>query len=207
MEDKLHAVETTRGEKVLATVLAIFLLIAGVWVLDQLDDIPSPHRFPAPPNAWTLYQLKQLLLQLGYTIPLFIIAIVLFFKARERKSPYLIHVNAFLAFSTSLFAIALIRNDWFWRDTVVFGLSLVGATLSAIALAYLKKSQFSFERIARSRARKNRCPWCEFPFPVAGESEYCRNCGNRVMKPCEECNALRYVYLLHCHHCGTMISG
>ena len=211
MEEQLHEFETTRGEKILAVVLVIFLLIGGIWVLQKFEDIPAYSSGPYwDESAWRIYRLQVFALQLGLTIPLFIIALVLFFKVRARKSPYLIHMNAFMAFSAILFAYVLVEHNWIWwlwGGIGLFGLSMVGAALSAYALAYLKKYFFSFERVSRSRLRKNRCPWCGFPLPIVGASEFCRNCGKRVMKICEECNTLRFVYLLYCHHCGSIISS
>jgi len=151
-------------------------------------------------KAWRIYQLKVLVLRLSFTIPMFILAILIFLKARTRASLYMIHANAFMAFSALLLAYMTI--DYLWNTLSIIGLGLIGAASSAIALAYLKKSLFSFERISQSRVRKNQCYSCGFPFSPMGEDEYCRSCGNRVMDTCSECKSLQFTQLPYCHHCG-----
>jgi hypothetical protein len=44
-------IETTRSEKLLAFVLAIFLLIGGVWIYFKLDDIPAKPDHSTYPDA------------------------------------------------------------------------------------------------------------------------------------------------------------
>ena len=44
-------IETTRSEKLLAAVLAVFLLIGGLWIYFKLDDIPAKPDTSAYPDA------------------------------------------------------------------------------------------------------------------------------------------------------------
>jgi hypothetical protein len=44
-------IETTRSEKLLAVVLAVFLLIGGLWIYFKLDDIPAKPDYSAYPDA------------------------------------------------------------------------------------------------------------------------------------------------------------
>jgi hypothetical protein len=44
-------IETTRSEKLLAFVLAVFLLIGGLWIYFKLDDIPAKPDYSTYPDA------------------------------------------------------------------------------------------------------------------------------------------------------------
>jgi len=43
---EVEEIETTRSEKLLAVVLAVFVLVAGLWTYSRIDDF-ARHRFPA----------------------------------------------------------------------------------------------------------------------------------------------------------------
>jgi hypothetical protein len=46
----LEEIETTRSEKLLALVLAVFLLIGGLWIYYKLDDIPAKPDYNSYPD-------------------------------------------------------------------------------------------------------------------------------------------------------------
>ncbi|MFQ6137243.1 MAG: hypothetical protein ACE5PM_08695 [Candidatus Hydrothermarchaeales archaeon] len=147
-------------------------------------------------NAMRIYELKVLAVRLLFAVPLLVIAVFAFMRARAKKSKYMIHVNAFMAFASLLLFYMILEH--IWKAFHVIGVSIVGASITAIALAYLKKQIFSFERISMSRIRQNQCPWCS--FPITGE--YCRNCGKKAMEECPECKELKTVLMPYCQNCG-----
>ncbi len=151
-------------------------------------------------RALRVYQVKVLVLRLAFTIPLFASSIILFIKVRTRISPYMIHTNVFMAFSSILLAYMIL--DYLWSALSIITISLIGAALSAIALAYLKKTIFSNERISRSRLRKQQCLWCGYPLSTTSDDEYCRDCGRQVRVKCHSCHTLRSINLPFCQHCG-----
>jgi hypothetical protein len=51
MQIDTEEIQTTRSEKVLAFVLAVFLLIGGLWIYFKLDDIPAKPDYNTFPDA------------------------------------------------------------------------------------------------------------------------------------------------------------
>ncbi|MEA1893933.1 MAG: zinc ribbon domain-containing protein [Euryarchaeota archaeon] len=150
-------------------------------------------------TAYQIYRLKVLVVRLAFVIPLLAVAIVLFLKAKKVKSKYTIHANAFMAFASLLLIYMIIVNVW--KVLHAIGISILGAVACAIALAYLTKQYFSFERISISRLKQNKCPWCT--FPIRHDMSYCQNCGRKLASKCPECGELMPILTPFCPNCGN----
>ena len=150
-------------------------------------------------TARQIYRLKVLAVRLAFVLPLLVVAIVTFFKAKKVKSKYTIHANAFMAFASLLLIYMIIENVW--KVIHVVGISFLGAVACAISLVYLKKQFFSFERISMSRLKENKCPWCT--FPIRYDMPYCQNCGKKLADKCPECGEMRPILTPFCPNCGS----
>jgi len=150
-------------------------------------------------TAYQIYKLKVLSVRLAFVLPLLAVAIVLFLKAKKVKSKYTIHANAFMAFASLLLIYLIIDNVW--KVLHAIGISILGAVACAIALAYLTKQYFSFERISMSRLKQNKCPWCT--FPIRRDGSYCQNCGKKLTSKCPECGEIRLILTSFCPNCGN----
>ncbi len=153
--------------------------------------------------AMRVYELKVLLLRLGFVLPLFLTSLYVAQLARRRRSRYAVHANSFMAFSTLLLGYMLI--EYTWRSFHVIGVSAIGALATGVALAYLKREYLSRERIAMARLSRKRCPYCSFPFESG--DVYCRNCGLRLLVACDNCGALRSRFTSYCQSCGSPMRG
>ncbi len=63
---EVEEIETTRSEKLLAVVLAVFVLVAGLWTYSRIDDF-ARHQFPvtyvpSPVDAPAVQRLNACLL-------------------------------------------------------------------------------------------------------------------------------------------------
>ncbi len=150
-------------------------------------------------TAYQIYKLKVLAVRLAFVLPLLAVAIVMFLKAKKVKSKYTIHANAFMAFASLLLIYMIIMNVW--KVLHAIGISILGAVACAIALAYLTKQYFSFERISMSRLKQNKCPWCT--FPIRHDMNYCQNCGKKLASKCPECGEIMPILTLFCPNCGN----
>lgn len=153
--------------------------------------------------AKRIYELKVLVLRLGFALPLFIASIYVSQRARQGRSRYAVHANSFMAFSILLLFYMLI--EFTWRSFHVIGVSAIGALATGAALAYLKKEYLTFERLAKTRLSQRRCPYCSFPFEMG--DAYCINCGQGLTESCEKCGSPRSRFASYCHNCGAKIKG
>ncbi|AEH24128.1 double zinc ribbon domain-containing protein [Pyrococcus yayanosii] len=144
-------------------------------------------------REYQLYRLKVLALKLLFALPIFIASFLLFRKRRN------IYTTSLIAYS-SLLLVYLILSV-IWSTVQVIGLSLFGAGASAVALYYLRKEYFRPERVYRRRIWQNRCYRCG--FPVKDDYLYCPNCGTRLKEKCENCGAMKPLYLDFCPYCGV----
>ena len=149
--------------------------------------------------AYQIYRWKVLAVRLAFVLPLLVVAIAMFLKAKKVKSKYTIHANAFMAFASLLLIYTIIVNVW--QVLHVIGISILGAVACAITLAYIKKQYFSFERISMSRLKQNKCPWCT--FPIRHDMSYCQNCGKKLAYKCPECGEMRSILTRFCPNCGN----
>ncbi len=154
------------------------------------DDYNAVHQ---------VYRLKVLAVRLAFVMPLLLVAIFIFLRAKKVKSKYTIHANAFMAFASLLLIYMTIVDVW--KAAHVIGISIFGASACAITLAYLKKQFFSFERISMRRLRDNKCPWCN--FPIGHATTYCQNCGRKLAEKCPECGEMRPILTPFCPNCGS----
>ena len=149
--------------------------------------------------TYQIYRLKVLAVKLAFVLPLLAVAIAMFLKAKKAKSKYTIHANAFMAFASLLLIYTIIENVW--QSLHAIGISILGAVACAITLAYLKKQYFNSKRIAMSRLKQNKCPWCT--FPIRHDMSYCQNCGEKLAYECPECGEMRSILTRFCPNCGN----
>ncbi len=154
------------------------------------DDYNTAHQ---------IYRLKVMAVRLAFVMPLLLVAIFTFLRAKKVKSKYTIHANAFMAFASLLLIYMAVVDVW--KATHVIGISIFGASACAVTLAYLKKQFFSFERISMRRLRDNKCPWCN--FPIRYTTSYCQNCGRKLAEKCPECGEMRPILTQFCPNCGS----
>ncbi|NJE46338.1 zinc ribbon domain-containing protein [Thermococcus sp. GR7] len=146
-------------------------------------------------REYQIYRLKVLALKLLFALPIFIISFLLFRKRRN------IYTTSLIAYS-SLLLIYLILSA-IWSTIQMIGLSLFGAGASAAALYYLRKEYFKPGRVYKRRIGQNRCYRCG--FPVKDDYLYCPNCGAKLKEKCENCGAMRPLYLEFCPYCGVKV--
>ena len=162
-------------------------------VLNARESASDEYR-----RDYQIYRLKVLAIRLAFVLPLLAVAILVFLKAKKVRSKYTIHANAFMAFASLLLIYMIIENVW--KVIHIIGISILGAVACGVALAYLKKQFFSFERISMSRLKENKCPWCG--FPIRYDMLFCQNCGKKLAEKCPECGKMRPILARFCPHCG-----
>jgi hypothetical protein len=170
--------------------------------LEQKEEELSRAATLAHDEYWKEYQkyrLKVLAIRLTFALPLLAVGIVVFLKAKKTRSKYTIHANAFLAFTSLLLAYMIIVNVW--KVIHIVGISILGAVACGVALAYLKKQFFTFERISIARLKENKCPWCG--FSIRYEMVHCQNCGKKLAEKCPECGKMRPILTPFCPNCGN----
>jgi hypothetical protein len=150
-------------------------------------------------SAYMVWKLKTLGLRLLYAVPVLLLSIYFFNRARTRKSKYLILGNAFLAFGVLQFIFLILEHVW--TSFHVIGIAFVGALITGGALVYLKKDVLSPERVSVSRIKQNHCPYCNAPI----RGEYCFSCGRHLTELCPECQRANTVFSPYCKHCGAQL--
>ena len=171
--------------------------------IDQLDMKISEKRS----SAWKdynsemkVYGAKVLMARMVFVIPLMIASILSFLRMKRKHSKYLLLTNSFMAFSFILVAYSVLE---FVRVTAYFLLvSGIGAAISTAVLIYVIRSAFKMEKLALSRIKERKCPYCG--TPVIGR--YCISCGKEIVKPCPECGEDVLKFSLYCPKCGTKLS-
>lgn len=144
---------------------------------------------------FTVYQLKVLGLRFTFAIPVFVCALVLFMKMKKTK--YGILFTSLLA--SSVLLLLYMMAEYAVKSLHLFGTSLLGALSCAVALIWLKREYYSFERISKKRIEEGKCPWCQ--APVRGR--YCYSCGKLLEEVCPHCGEKKPVFTKYCLHCGN----
>jgi peptidoglycan/LPS O-acetylase OafA/YrhL len=182
-------VEITRSERLLAVVLAAFLLVGLLWAYVQLGDVQQGL------GDNTVTAGLRLLLVLGSLAGALRLMLVL----RRGRSSWIVVGYAGVGAATVL---ALVMAGDYLSDLVnptelgPLVLSLVGAAFTLAAIAGLQR--YLKRRIPARRVRRAECPFCG--YPVRGE--HCEGCGRAVLAPCARCTQPRRVGARHCAVCG-----
>jgi hypothetical protein len=164
-------------------------------------------------------EMRVFLLRLAITLPLLLISILLFFKAR--KTAYWPFVWGFIFFSLFTFFVELVPYLPSYGGYVRYIVGIVLTTFVGLysirALQRYLEQQRSAEQkpeeerrkdlsydVAQSRIAKNICPGCERPFDTSDPSNnFCMNCGLLVFQNCVVCTVRRTVFAHFCRSCGS----
>jgi hypothetical protein len=165
-------------------------------------------------------ELHVFLLRLALTLPLLLIAIVLFAKAR--KSSQWPFVWGFILFALFTFFVELVpylpSYGGYVRYIVGILVTILAGNYAIRALRrYLEKQKAEEQKpeeerrkdlsydIAQQRLAKRACPGCERPFDTADPtSNVCVHCGLLVFENCAQCATRQTVFTHFCRMCGLV---
>jgi Tfp pilus assembly protein PilX len=164
-------------------------------------------------------EMRVFLLRLSLTLPLILLSILLFFKAR--RTAYWPFVWGFIFFSLFTFFVELVPYLPSYGGYVRY---IVGIVLTVFIGLYAiralqryldqqksaeqkpeeeRRKELSYD-VAQARLAKKVCPGCERPFETADPANnFCMNCGILVYQNCTVCNVRRTVFSHFCRSCGA----
>lgn len=156
-------------------------------------------------RAENRYQLALFGLRFGYALPLFGLAVWLWFVLRRRRVRYLVLATAFVGFA-GIQALALVgQYGWYLlRDIGPIALSVSGSAVCVAGLVALRRWATSTKRVVTVRLRRGQCPFCGFPL-VAG-ADYCAGCGTKATEACPGCGTPNVARSAFCSHCGRTLA-
>ena len=207
----VEEIQSTKTEKLLAYVLAAFILLGGVWTYQQLDDVIRAHE-PLPTQTQGALAIVTSYLLLAYM--------------RRGTSRWLPLAASYVAAATILaFVLAAdYLTDYF--DPYDWGIAFVALLGILCTLAvYWGVHRYLVQRLPQRRVRRHQCPFCGYPGVAdmearrwsmsappgasdlggsapGGEGTHCEGCGREVVAPCANCEAPRRVGVAHCAVCG-----
>jgi hypothetical protein len=164
-------------------------------------------------------EMRVFLLRLALTLPLLLISIFLFLRAR--KTAYWPFVWGFIFFSLFAFFVELVpylpSYGGYVRYIVGILLTILIGIYAIRALqGYLDRQRSAEEKpeeerrkdlsydVAQARLAKKVCPGCERPFDMADPSNnFCMHCGLLVFQNCTVCQVRRTVFTHFCRSCGS----
>jgi hypothetical protein len=168
-------------------------------------------------------ELRVFLLRLAVIMPLLLLSILLFFRAR--KSAYWPFVWGFIFFSLFAFFVELVPYLPSYGGYVRY---IVGIVLTVFAgvyairslQRYLEQQKVAEEKpeeqrrkdlgydVALVRLAKKVCPGCERPFETADPlNNFCVHCGLLVFHECLVCKVRQTVFTHFCRACGATHSA
>ena len=168
-------------------------------------------------------ELRVFLLRLAVILPLLLLSILLFFKAR--KSAYWPFVWGFIFFSLFAFFVELVpylpSYGGYVRYVVGIVLTVFAGVYAIRSLQrYLEQQKAAEEKpeeqrrkdlgydVALFRLAKKVCPGCERPFETADPlNNFCVHCGLLVFHECSACKVRQTVFTHFCRACGTAHTG
>ena len=188
------------------------------------QHIAAEQKVEAAGNAGYQHALRSLemrvfLLRLALTLPLLLVSLFLFFRAR--KSAYWPFVWGFIFFSLFTFFVELVpylpSYGGYVRYIVGILLTIFIGIYAIRALQrYLERQKSAEEKpeeerrkdlsydVAQARLAKKVCPGCERPFDTADPSNnFCMHCGLLVFQNCSVCQVRRTVFTHFCRSCGS----
>jgi len=188
------------------------------------QHIAAEQKVEAAGNAGYQHALRSLemrvfLLRLALTLPLLLVSLFLFFRAR--KSAYWPFVWGFIFFSLFTFFVELVpylpSYGGYVRYIVGILLTIFIGIYAIRALQrYLERQKSAEEKpeeerrkdlsydVAQARLAKKVCPGCERPFDTADLSNnFCMHCGLLVFQNCSVCQVRRTVFTHFCRSCGS----
>lgn len=145
---------------------------------------------------WKLFGLR-----ISYSLPVFLLALLVFTRMRRQGSNYLIFGTALVSFSSLQLLYLVALYSWhLLRDVAQIAISLIGTALCIAGIVVIRRYLIDPVRIAKSRLRKGLCPACATP---AGDNLFCCSCGEALKHKCSSCGLHRPVRAEFCPHCGT----
>jgi hypothetical protein len=163
-------------------------------------------------------ELRVFLLRLAITLPLLLIAGLLF--ARARKSSQWPFVWGFIFFALFTFFVELVpylpSYGGYVRYIVGIIVTILAGNYAIRALRrYLERQKADEQKpeeerrkelsydLAQQRLAKKACPGCERPFDMADPtSNICVHCGLLVFENCPTCSTRQTVFTHFCRMCG-----
>jgi hypothetical protein len=164
-------------------------------------------------------ELRVFLLRLAVILPLLLLSIWLFFKAR--KSAYWPFVWGFIFFTLFAFFVELVpylpSYGGYVRYVVGIVLTVFAGVYAIRSLQkYLEQQKVAEEKpeeqrrkdlsydVALFRLAKKVCPGCERPFETADPlNNFCVHCGLLVFHECSACKVRQTVFTHFCRACGA----
>lgn len=165
------------------------------------------------------YALFVFVLEMLFTLPLFVGALIFYRRLHAKSSPYtiiavppaivaaILMARVILFYFWDLFLATLLEFFWDFFGaheilrTILYYLGMGFAFLIfGGAVFLLQRKIYAPDRIRARRLRAQKCPHCELPLDLT--QNYCPKCGNQILAKCEFCGQARYVDLAHCPACG-----
>lgn len=191
-------VSTSRSEKLLAAVLAGFVLIGVLWVYYELDNLGG-SRPPAYyySNADAPLVLGSRLLWVGG-----VLAFGYFLMSRLRSRNSRFQTAALAVAGAGAVQVLVMAVDYAdeYLDVDRYGALLISMTGVALTLAALAGvHRYATRRLPLRRGRRGECPFCGWP----ARGPNCEGCGRIIASECSTCGHERLVGVPHCRACGA----
>ncbi|MEZ2347169.1 hypothetical protein [Terriglobus sp. RCC_193] len=196
---------------------------------EQLQEQQSPHRAAVEQikaDAQVLYDqemrrvaLHVFLMRLAFTLPLLLVAWLLFLKARKSQQwPF---VWGFIFFALYTFFVELVPYLPSYGGYIRYLVGIVATVLcGSYAIRALRRyleQQKLAEQLpeqerrkdlgydtAQLRLAKGVCPGCERPFNSGdGQNNFCMHCGLLVYNDCPKCHTRQTAFSHFCRACGA----
>src|SRR5919106_130826 len=221
---EVEEIQTTKSEKTLALVLAVFLFIGGIWAYARVDDsarsavaVPAP----SPSDEAALARAEAARERLFPATERERVALEELTFSREawrtaldanRDAPRLeraygearaAHAEAERALTAAQAELAAVEpaataaGDRIAQaqERARERQALIAFTLAAFAAL----QRYLVRRLPLARVRKGECPFCGY---LVRGGAHCEGCGREVVAECGACARARRVGTLHCGACG-----
>lgn len=168
------------------------------------------------------YNIKLALLEFIFILPLFLIALKLYFKLKAKDSQntiifsFIVGALSILLMQILLEFVAnilphhiielleeLIASFAIFRYIIYYLLLAFVIAIFVVAVYLIQKSIFSKDAIIFKRLKDNLCPKCGFKV----NDKYCANCGYEVKIECKSCKNLTFSDMKFCSHCKEELRG
>lgn len=196
-------IQSTRTERFLAVVLAVFLLIGAVWFYVKLHEWVAPDVHTAASEAavaraaWIAAGLRLGLIVLWLAGSYWLIQVLR--RRGSRAQPLGLAAAAVGVLLSLGYATDYITDYIDFLDLGPIVLSVLG--VAATLAAFVGLQRYLARRIPGRRVRKGECPFCG--YPIRGDGPHCEGCGREVVAECGVCGQPRRVGSTHCAACGA----
>jgi hypothetical protein len=124
-------------------------------------------------------------------------------EATRRRWRYISLLSSALTASVLLLGFLAVRCAWeiYLERFAWLAVSLMGISVSSLAIVGVKRYLLSPERVRRTRLSHRQCPTCVASFEPG--QAHCWSCGTKLYDECPACGGERLRGTPHCSSCGV----